>query len=987
MHVPEKKRKRETREEDIVIGVEQNKKNVIEMQGKSCLHEVAWPPGKEHDGAPTLPPAERKDVEPARQYPFQIDPFQQIAINCMEAGHSVLVAAHTSAGKTVVAEYAFAMALRDGARVVYTSPLKALSNQKYREFQEKFGDVGLITGDVVINPSASCLVMTTEILRSMLYRGSEVIREVSLVVYDEIHYLRDKERGVVWEESIILAPKSTRFAFLSATLPNARDFAEWIATTHDSPCHVVYTDYRPTPLQHFLYPAGGEGIYLVVDERNAFREDSFSKAIGSLEEDPDEKKKKKKVNANGGKEQSDVNKLINMIVEKRLDPVIIFSFSKNECESLADQVTSLDVNSSEEKEMVRAIYDGAVDVLSENDRKLPEVVSIIKRIERGIGVHHSGMLPILKELTEILFQEGLIKVLFATETFSTGLNMPAKTVVFTHARKFDGGSFRWISSGEYTQMSGRAGRRGLDDKGTVILMIDSKMDPATAKDMLRGTPDPLYSEFHLTYPMLINMLRVEGANVEDLIQRSYRQFQSEKAIPMLEQKRASIESRMKDIVIDDEHLIQSYAGLLDQYHVLEKGRRDILMRPKLVLPFLQPGRLILIEHGGMQAESSRSVNYDARHGAWAAVINFEVLGKKEEKEKRRVIIDVLAMCDEARGPKDPRILPSQEGANGVAFVVTIDLDQVLELSTIRVHLPADLRTKETRAVGAKVLKEVAKRFGTKGPPLLDAEKDIKVTSDDYFTTVARLDKIKRMIDSHPVLEDEQGTLLPRLQALREKADLKHTIRMLDKDIQKAGGLVLEEDLRSRTRVLQRLGYIDKDHVISTKAKAAAEISTGDELVLCELIFSGVFSGLKVDQVAALISCFIWREKSEARAKVPHEMEGPYASLRDAARRIARAESDCHMGVDVDEYVDSFKPDLMAIVIEWCHGATFAHIASLAGDKTHGGSLVRAIRRLEELLRQVSAALKLIGDVHLAEQFDKAIEKIKRDIIFAASLFL
>eukprot|EP00889_Picochlorum_renovo_P004061 jgi/Picre1/31091/NNA_006446.t1 len=256
------------------------------------------------------------------------------------------------------------------------------------------------------------------------------------------------------------------------------------------------------------------------------------------------------------------------------------------------------------------------------------------------------------------------------------------------------------------------------------------------------------------------MLRVEGANVEDLIQRSYRQFQSEKAIPMLEQKRASRESQMKDIVIDDEHLIQSYAGLLDQYHVLEKARRDMLMRPKLVLPFLQPGRLILIEHGGMQAESSRPVNYaDARHGAWAAVINFEVLGKKEEKEKRRVIIDVLAMCDEAQGPKDPRILPSQEGANGVAFVVTIDLDQVLELSTIRVHLPADLRTKETRAVGAKVLKEVAKRFGTKGPPLLDAEKDIKVTSDDYFATVARLDKIKRMIDSHPVLEDEQGTLL------------------------------------------------------------------------------------------------------------------------------------------------------------------------------------------------------------------------------------
>jgi ATP-dependent RNA helicase DOB1 len=947
-----------------------------------------------------LPPSVRKDVSPAREYPFQIDPFQQIAINCMEAGHSVLVAAHTSAGKTVVAEYAFAMALRDGARVVYTSPLKALSNQKYREFQEKFGDVGLITGDVVINPSASCLVMTTEILRSMLYRGSEVIREVSLIVYDEIHYLRDKERGVVWEESIILAPKSTRFAFLSATLPNARDFAEWIASTHCSPCHVVYTDYRPTPLQHFLYPAGGEGIFLVVDDKNRFREDAFSKAIGALEEDPDEKKNKKEA---GKKEQSDVYKLIQMIVDRGLDPVIIFSFSKNECESLADQVASLDITSPEEKEMVHAIYDSAIEVLNEDDRKLPEVMNIIKRVERGIGVHHSGMLPILKELTEILFQEGLIKVLFATETFSTGLNMPAKSVVFTHARKFDGGSFRWISSGEYTQMSGRAGRRGLDDKGTVILMIDSKLDPATAKNMLRGTPDPLYSEFHLTYPMLINMMRVEGARVEDLIKRSYRQFQSEKAIPTLQQKLENLEHEMENLVIEDEQVVASYAGLLEQYRRLTRSRRDILMHPKTVLPFLQPGRLIKIESSSVITDpgSIHSIEHVDKQGAWAAVINFEIIGKKEEndqKKKKRVIIDVLAMCDESRGPTDPVILaPQDTKTKAAAFVIAIDLETVLEISTLRVHIPKDLRTREEREKGAKVLKEVQKRFGAAGPPLLDADKDMKVSSEEYFAVAKRLAKIKDMIETHPILSSKEGDdsneeeahdhLVSRLKALANKMDIQHNCRLLKQDIAKARGLVLEDDLKSRGRVLRRLGYVDEDHVISTKAKTAAEISTGDELVMSELIFSGAFGPLKVDQVAALVSCFIWREKSDSRAKVPHEMQGPYGLLRDAARKIAKAESECQRGVDVDEYVDSFKPDLMSIVIEWCHGATFAHISALAGDKTHGGSLVRAIRRLEELLRQVSAALKLVGDAELAKKFDTAIEKIKRDIIFAASLFL
>ena len=954
----------------------------------------------------------------------------------MEAGHSVLVAAHTSAGKTVVAEYAFAMALRDGARVVYTSPLKALSNQKYREFQEKFGDVGLITGDVVINPSASCLVMTTEILRSMLYRGSEVIREVSLIVYDEIHYLRDKERGVVWEESIILAPKSTRFAFLSATLPNARDFAEWIAATHSSPCHVVYTDYRPTPLQHFLYPAGSHGIFLVVDDKNTFREDAFSKAIGALDEEKEghtSSSMKKAGNGNAQKkEASDVNKLIGMITERNLDPVIIFSFSKNECESLADQVATLEVNTAEEKQMVHAIYENAVDVLSAEDRKLPEVVGIIKRIERGVGVHHSGMLPILKELTEILFQEGLIKVLFATETFSTGLNMPAKTVVFTHARKFDGGSFRWISSGEYTQMSGRAGRRGLDEKGTVILMIDSKMDPATAKLMLRGQSDPLYSEFHLTYPMLVNMMRVEGANVEDLIMRSYRQFQSEKQIPALEDKVRRLEEEMQEIVIDDEHLVESHSGILEQYARLLAARRDMIMQPKLALPFLQPGRLVCVESGAdilsgtrlatsSDADGSNSMesvnsakDIDSR-GAWGAVVNYEILGSKREEsmdkgQKRRVVVDVLIMCDEAQGPKDPIIVPDNDLSRqkAVPYVVPVDLDNILSLSTLRVHIAKDMRTKEEREKAGRVLAEVRRRFSPDANPvpLLDPVKDMKLANDGEFASLSeRIARTGAMLENHPIItataaatedptlenSDQETEPTPsiatRLRQLRRKMDIKHNCRILRQDIDKARGLVLEDDLRARTRVLKRLGYVDDDQIISTKAKVAAEISTGDELVMCELLFNGAFGPLKVDQVAALVSCFIWREKAETRAKVPHEMEGAYGMLREAARKIAKAESACDLGVDVEDYVDSFKPDLMAITIEWCHGATFAHIASLAGDKTHGGSLVRAIRRLEELLRQTSGALKLIGDDVLAAKFDSAIEKIKRGIIFAASLFL
>lgn len=240
-------------------------------------HQVALPPNYDY-----VPISQHKSTNPARKYPFTLDPFQAVSVASIERNESVLVSAHTSAGKTVVAEYAIAQSLRDKQRVIYTSPIKALSNQKYRELQADFGDVGLMTGDVTINPDASCLVMTTEILRSMLYRGSEIMREVAWVIFDEIHYMRDSERGVVWEETIILLPDNVHYVFLSATIPNAMQFAEWICKTHNQPCHVVYTNFRPTPLQHYLFPAGGEGIHLVVDEKGIFREENFQKAMGSL---------------------------------------------------------------------------------------------------------------------------------------------------------------------------------------------------------------------------------------------------------------------------------------------------------------------------------------------------------------------------------------------------------------------------------------------------------------------------------------------------------------------------------------------------------------------------------------------------------------------------------------------------------------------------------------------------------------------------------
>jgi len=360
------------------------------------------------------------------------------------------VAAHTSAGKTVVAEYAIAQSLRNGQRVIYTSPIKALSNQKYRDLQEEFENVGLMTGDITINPNATCLVMTTEILRSMLYRGSEIMREVAWVIYDEVHYMRDKERGVVWEESIILLPHKVRFVFLSATIPNAQQFVHWIAKLHHQPCHVVFTNYRPTPLQHYIFSQGGEGLHLVVDERGRFREANFQKAMASLtsqgggsgeneggtETNGNEGgaggrgagggKKRKRQGGKGSAGNQDLYRIVKLIMERNLDPVIVFSFSKKECETYALELNKEDFTEDMEKDLISQVYKNAIESLSEDDRKLPQVEALLPLLKKGIGIHHGGLLPILKEIVEILFSEGLIKILFATETFAIGINMPAK---------------------------------------------------------------------------------------------------------------------------------------------------------------------------------------------------------------------------------------------------------------------------------------------------------------------------------------------------------------------------------------------------------------------------------------------------------------------------------------------------------------------------------------------------------------------------------
>jgi antiviral helicase SKI2 len=527
----------------------------------------------------------------ARTWPFELDTFQKEAIYHLESGDSVFVAAHTSAGKTVVAEYAIALAARHMTKAIYTSPIKALSNQKFRDFRDTFDEVGILTGDVQINPEASCLIMTTEILRSMLYRGADLIRDVEFVIFDEVHYVNDLERGVVWEEVIIMLPEHVSLILLSATVPNTYEFASWVGRTKQKDIYVISTPKRPVPLEHYLW--ANKSIHKIVDSEKRFIERGWKDANaatqgkekpkpadvansprggsglgrsgrggltrgGGQQRGGGQSRNNSQQRGRGGPLRASHNPghmgrvgrpggytsvaqdknlwvhLVQFLKKSSLLPACIFVFSKKRCEENADALNNQDFCDTKEKSHIHMIIEKSIARLKPEDRVLPQIIRLRELLSRGIGVHHGGLLPIMKELVEILFAQTLVKVLFATETFAMGLNLPTRTVVFSGYRKHDGHSFRNLLPGEYTQMAGRAGRRGLDTVGSVIIVPPGGDEAPPAIDlqkMILGEPSKLRSQFRLTYNMILNLLRVEALKIEEMIKRSFSEHATQQLLP------------------------------------------------------------------------------------------------------------------------------------------------------------------------------------------------------------------------------------------------------------------------------------------------------------------------------------------------------------------------------------------------------------------------------------------------------------------------
>lgn len=438
---------------------------------------------------------------------FELHPFQETAVRAIEAGRSVLVSAPTGAGKTVVAEYAIERGLERGERVVYTSPVKALTNQKYRDFAGQYGDeVGIMTGDVTLNANAPVLLMTTEILRNSIFEDPDGLRDVSYVIMDEIHYITDLDRGTVWEESIIFAPKSIRFLGLSATISNLPEFRSWIENVRGEHVDLVETDFRPVPLRHHLW----------VPNVGVTRVSGLNKVLGQAKKPQGRHRGKKR-----GPRPPDV---IDYLKENDLLSCLFFCFSRRECEARARSAQRRRLLDRHEQREILAEFDD----LCERYEVDPSQASELRQFAaRGIFYHHAGLLPVYKEIVERLFTTGLVKLLFTTETFAVGVNMPARSVVFASLRKFDGVGFSYMKTLSYYQMAGRAGRQGLDAEGNVYSIANVEYD--TQKDLKRvifGKVEPLISRFNLAYSGVLNLYDQLGEDgIFSAVDRSFASWQ------------------------------------------------------------------------------------------------------------------------------------------------------------------------------------------------------------------------------------------------------------------------------------------------------------------------------------------------------------------------------------------------------------------------------------------------------------------------------
>ncbi len=636
---------------------------------------------------------------------FELDPFQIAGCRALEDGRSVLVAAPTGAGKTIVGEFAIHLAMREpGDKAFYTTPIKALSNQKFRELQEVYGpdEVGLLTGDTNINGSARIVVMTTEVLRNMLYADSPALRGLRFVVMDEVHYLADRFRGAVWEEIIIHLPPAVRLVSLSATVSNAEEFGDWLDTVRGD-TEVIVSEIRPVPLEQHVLVRGDllplfddrAGIATAQVNQELMRIRSFKgpnfennrraqgmssarhKGYEAARRRPHKGGQRPVRSANVQRiERLDRPDVVELLSRANLLPAIFFIFSRAGCDAAVQQVrrSGVRLTSHEERLEIRAIVEERTRTLRDEDLAVLGYWEWVDNLERGVASHHAGLLPAFKEVVEDLFKRKLVKVVFATETLALGINMPARTVVLEKLEKFNGEARVAITSGEYTQLTGRAGRRGIDVEGHAVIQWTEGLDPQAVAALASRRTYPLNSSFRPTYNMAVNLIDQFGRRrAREILESSFAQFQADRAVVGLARQVRDQEESLagyERAMTCDRGDFTEYSGIRRQLSDLEKLNRKDANASRGTRE--QRQREITSLRKRMQRHPCHSCPDREDHARWAE--RYWKLKRTIDKTRHQIdvrtgavarifdrVVDVLGELDYVRVDDDGRTVLTESG--------------------------------------------------------------------------------------------------------------------------------------------------------------------------------------------------------------------------------------------------------------------------------------------------------------------------------------
>ena len=539
--------------------------------------------------------------DPPIIYTFPLDSFQQHAMKAICSEENVLVTAKTGSGKTLVGEVQIAYSLRKGKRVFYTTPIKSLSNQKFNDLKKQFGSVGIMTGDIKFCPNANVVIMTTEILRNLLFKKDSTTKSIGLtaeiscedldaVIFDECHYINDRDRGHVWEEIMILLPPEVKMVMLSATLDHPEYFAEWLGELKQRPINLISTEYRIVPLTHTVWY--DQQFHTLMDAKNIYNDRVYKDWLAwrlNKEKAHDKFQQKVKDARAGGQEGAisgkvrpatflhQMNELIVSLEQKELLPALFFVLSRKDCEKYAQRVESTLITSSEKAEVVH-IWNYHLRNHKASLEKLPQYHALRDLVDKGIAYHHSGLVPMLKEIIEILFSKGFIKVLFATETFAVGINMPTKTAVFVGVKKYDElcQDMRVLTTAEYLQMAGRAGRRGLDTMGTVIYLPDrNPIEPHEMRAMMCGGRAEVTSRMEFDYDFILKTIQSGNRTWLDIIEKSYWRRQRQVQMDEIRDEQLKLKTRLQQIQLssEDMEVIQQKVGIEQQIATLTNAKR------------------------------------------------------------------------------------------------------------------------------------------------------------------------------------------------------------------------------------------------------------------------------------------------------------------------------------------------------------------------------------------------------------------------------